>query len=141
MTSKNSCQKDVSEVTGLDVAGVSDAFRIEGTDLPETSAPTPTNHLPSVMTEQRCSHTAKDSSPYLESHTRMCSSKTRQEAKKEVALGSKTQRLQPRDVASSRRVGKGQVTDGERWLPGMEVPGRERTTKLGKARMKEMCST
>lgn len=83
------------------------------------------SNKPSTQTraEQRHSYSAKDSSPIPGSHTRMCSSKTGQETKKEAALGAETQT----------------PTQGWRWLPGMWAPERKSvTSSWGKVRTEEM---
>lgn len=91
----------------------------------QVSPRTRTNHLPSVRTEQRCSHTAQDSSRFLVSHARVCSSNTRRETKREAAAVRGTE-TQPRGAAS------GGLQTGGDGAPGVGVPGREHDRELGK---------
>lgn len=87
-----------------------------------------TTHRPSVRTEQRHSLEAKDSSPFLGCHTRMCLSQTRQETKKEAAPGPSGQRVQPRGCSEQQEGGG--FRGWERQERGLS--GRENVTeKLG----------
>lgn len=99
----------------------------------QVSPRTRTNHLPSVRTEQRCSHTAQDSSRFLVSHARVCSSNTRRETKREAAAvrGTETQ-PRGRRVAGYRREGTG--------LPGWGCREESMTESWGRGRTREMQS-
>lgn len=68
----------------------------------------------SVRTEQRHTLEAKDSSPFVGGHTRMCLSQTRQETKKAAAPGPSGQ---------SPAQGMPRAAGGG-WLPGLRAPGK-----------------